>query len=180
MTLLTVVLEKTLESPLDCKEIRPVNPTGNQAWIFIERSDAESETPILWPPDVKNCLKLARIEGRRRKGWDGCMASLTQRTWIWVNSGSWWWTGKPGVMQSMGLKRVVCDRATGLNWYFRNQSMCILISIPHSSWQLNSNSLYGCAIIFLNFSLLIRITHYLLLQTILLYKFYMCKVCMYV
>ena len=47
---------KRLESPLDCKEIRPVNPTGNQAWIFIVRSDAEAETPILWPPDVKNQL----------------------------------------------------------------------------------------------------------------------------
>ena len=50
----TVVLEKTLESPLDCKEIKPVNPRGNQSWIFIEGTDAEAETPILWPPDVKN------------------------------------------------------------------------------------------------------------------------------
>ena len=49
-----VVLEKTLESPLDCKEIYPVNPKGNQSWIFIEKTDAEAETPILWPPDVKN------------------------------------------------------------------------------------------------------------------------------
>ena len=52
----TVVLEKTLESPLDCKEIQPVNPTGNQSWIFIGMSDAEPEAPILWPPDVKNWL----------------------------------------------------------------------------------------------------------------------------
>ena len=52
----TVVLEKTLESPLDCKEIKPVNPKGNQSWIFIERTNAEAETPILWPPDVKNWL----------------------------------------------------------------------------------------------------------------------------
>ena len=52
--LLTVVLEKTLESPLDCKEIQPVNPKGNQSQIFIARTDAEAETPILWPPDVKN------------------------------------------------------------------------------------------------------------------------------
>ena len=49
-----VVLEKTLESPLDCKEIQPVNPKGNQSWIFIERTDAEAEAPILWPPDAKN------------------------------------------------------------------------------------------------------------------------------
>ena len=52
----TVVLEKTLESPLDCKEIQPVNPNGNQSWIFIGRTDAEAETPILWPPDEKNWL----------------------------------------------------------------------------------------------------------------------------
>ena len=52
----TVVLEKTLESPLDCKEIRTVNPKGNQSWIFIGRTDAEAEAPVLWPPDVKNWL----------------------------------------------------------------------------------------------------------------------------
>ena len=54
--MLCVVLEKTLESPLDCKEIKPVHPKGNQSWIFIERTDAKAETPILWPPDVKNWL----------------------------------------------------------------------------------------------------------------------------
>ena len=69
----TVVLEKTLESPLDCKEINPVNPKGNQSWIFIGRTDAEAETPILWSPDVKNwligkTLMLGKIEGRRRRG----------------------------------------------------------------------------------------------------------------
>ena len=52
----TVVLEKTLESPLDCKEIKPINPKGNQSWIFIGRPDAEAEASILWPPDVKNWL----------------------------------------------------------------------------------------------------------------------------
>ena len=52
----TVVLEKTLESPLDCKEIQPVHSEGDQSWIFIGRTDAEAETPILWPPDAKNCL----------------------------------------------------------------------------------------------------------------------------
>ena len=52
----TVVLEKTLESPLDCKKIQPVHPKGNQSWIFIGRTDVEAETPILWPPDVKNWL----------------------------------------------------------------------------------------------------------------------------
>ena len=52
----TVVLEKTLESPLDCKEIQPVHPKGNQSWIFVSRTDAEAETPILWTPDLKNWL----------------------------------------------------------------------------------------------------------------------------
>ena len=60
----TVVLEKTLESPLDCEEIQPVHPKGNQSWIFIGRTDAEAETPILWPPDVKNWLK-----GNFQNGW---------------------------------------------------------------------------------------------------------------
>ena len=69
----TVVLEKTLESPLDCKEIQPVHPKGNQSWVFTGRMDADAETPILWPPDVKNwltgkTLMLGKTEGRRRRG----------------------------------------------------------------------------------------------------------------
>ena len=70
----TVVLEKALESPLVCKEIQPVHPKGNQSWIFIGRTDAEAETPILWPPDAKNYLigkdpDAGKIEGGRRRGW---------------------------------------------------------------------------------------------------------------
>ena len=68
----TVVLEKTLESPMDCKEIQPVHPKGNQSWIFIGRTDAEAETPILWPPVVKNWLigkdPDARKYWRQEKG----------------------------------------------------------------------------------------------------------------
>ena len=68
----TVVLEKTLESPLDCKEIKLVNPKGNQSWIFIGRTDVEAETPILWSPDVKKCLTGkdpdARKDWRQEKG----------------------------------------------------------------------------------------------------------------
>ena len=68
-----MVLEKTLESPLDCKEIQPVHPQGNQSWVFIGRTDAEAETPILWPPHVKSdslekTLMLGKIEGRRKRG----------------------------------------------------------------------------------------------------------------
>ena len=69
-----MVLEKTLESPLDCKEIQPVHPKGDQCWVFIQRTDAEAETPILWPPDAKKpdlfekTLMLGKIEGSRRRG----------------------------------------------------------------------------------------------------------------
>ena len=70
----TVLLEKTLESPFNCKEINPVNPKGNQSWIFIERTDAEAETPVLWPPDARTdslekTMMLGKIEGKRRRGW---------------------------------------------------------------------------------------------------------------
>ena len=67
-------LEKTLESPLDCKETQPVHPKGNQSCIFIGRTDGEAEAPILWPPDIKSqptgkTLMLGKIEGKRRRGW---------------------------------------------------------------------------------------------------------------
>ena len=110
----TMVLEKTPESPLDCKEIQPAHPKGNQSWILIGRTDAEAETPILWPSDVKNwlvgkdwCWERLKAGGEGDdRGWDGWMASQTQWTWVWVNSGSWWWTGRPGVLQSTGLQIV--------------------------------------------------------------------------
>ena len=73
LMLLNVVLEKTLESPLDCKEIQPVNSNGNQSWIFIGRTEAEAETPIFWPlmqttTSLEKTLMLGKIEGRRRRG----------------------------------------------------------------------------------------------------------------
>ena len=121
----TVVLEKTLESPLDCTEILPVHPKGDQSWVFMRRSDAKAETPILWPPDAKNqlignrpwCWERLKVGGEGdNRGIDGWMASPMQWTWVWVGSGSWWWTGKPGVLQSMGLQRVGHDWATEVNW----------------------------------------------------------------
>ena len=66
----TVVLEKTLESPLDCKEIKPVNPKENQSWIFIGKTDVEAETPILWPPDVKNWLIGKDPDAGKDWGWE--------------------------------------------------------------------------------------------------------------
>ena len=120
----TVVLEKALESPLDCKEIQPVHPKGNQPWVFIGRTDVEAETPMLWPPDAKNWLigkdrDAGKDWGLEEKGddrgWDGWMASPTQWTWVWVDSGSWWWTGRPGVLQFMGSQRAGHDWVTELN-----------------------------------------------------------------
>ena len=120
----TVVLEKTLESPLDIKEIQPVHPKGNQSWKFIERTDAVAEMPILlqsghWCEELTHCirpwcwerLKVGEVDDR---GWNGCMASPNQWTWVWLNSGSWWWTGRPGMLQSMGSQRV--DTTQWLNW----------------------------------------------------------------
>ena len=111
----TVMLEKTLESLLDSK-IKPVHPKENQSWIFIRRIDAEAEAPILRPRKSPWCwTRFNAWEGDDR-GWGGWMAALTLWTWVWVSSGSWWWTGKPGVLQSMGSQRVGHDWVTELNW----------------------------------------------------------------
>ena len=120
----TVVSEKTLESPLICKEIQSVHSKWDQSWVFFGRNDAKAETPVLWPPHVKSWLigkdsEAGRDWGQEEKGmtedemagWhhrlDGC---------VWVNSGSWWWTGRPGVLQFMGSQRVGHDWVTELNW----------------------------------------------------------------
>ena len=120
----TVVLEKTLESPLYCKGIQPVHSKGDQSWVFIGRTDVEAETPYfghpMWRADsFAKTLRLGKIEGGGEgddRGWDGWMALLTQWTWVWVDSGSWWWTGRPGVLRFMRLQRVGHDWATELNW----------------------------------------------------------------
>ena len=113
----------TLQSPLVCKTMQPVNPEGNQSWIFIggglmlklklqyfghlmQRTDLFEKTPLLGNTEA---------EGDDR-GWDGWKTSLTQWTWVWAICRSWWWTGKPGVLQSMGLQRVGHDWVTELNW----------------------------------------------------------------
>ena len=108
----TVVLEKTLESPLDFEEIKPVNPKGNQFWLFIGRTDAEA--PILWPPDVES--ELIGKDPDAGKDWRQEEKGTTEDEmfgWHHRLDGrefrsprSWWWTGKPGMLQSMGLQRV--------------------------------------------------------------------------
>ena len=119
----TVVLEKTLESPLDFNEIQPVHPKGNQSWIFIGRTDVEAETPntlATWCKELTHwkrpwCWERLKAGGEgSNRGWDGWMASPTLWTWVWVNSGSWWWTGRPGVLQLMGSKE--SDTTEGLDW----------------------------------------------------------------
>ena len=112
----TVVLEKTLESPLDCKEIQPVHLKGNQSWIFIGRIVAEDETPFAtWCEELSHlkrpwCWERLEAGGKGDdRGWDGWMPSPTQRTWMWVNSSCWWWTGRTCMLQSMGSQRVRHD-----------------------------------------------------------------------
>ena len=93
------LMEKTLESPLDFKEIQTVHSEGDQPWDLFGRNDARAETPVLWLPHVKSWL-IGRL------WW----------TWVSVNSGSWWWTGRPGMLRFMGSQRVEHDWASELNW----------------------------------------------------------------
>ena len=130
----TVVLEKTLESRLDCKGIQPVHSKGDQSWVFFGRTDDEAETLVLWPPHGKSWLigkdsDAGRDRGSRRRGrqrvrcLDGITDSMDVSEAVGVRdvvsmdvSGSWWWTGRPGVLWFMGSQRVGHDWATELNW----------------------------------------------------------------
>ena len=104
--------------------IQPVHSEGDQPWDFFGRNDAKAETVVLWPPHAKSwligkdwCWEGLRAGGERDdRGWDGWMASPTRWTRVWVNSGSWWWTGRPGVLRFMVSQRVGHDWATELNW----------------------------------------------------------------
>ena len=126
----TVILEKTLESPLKCKESQPIHPKGNQPWMFTGRTDAETEGLMLklklqyfghlvgrdGSSERPWCWERLRAGGEGSdRGWDGWMASPAQWTWVWVNSRSWWRTGKPCVLPSIGSQRVWDDWATQLN-----------------------------------------------------------------
>ena len=116
----TVVLEKTLESPLDCKEIQPVHSKGHQPWVFFGRNDAKD-----WPPHAKSWLigkdsDAGRDWGQEEKGTTedemaGWHHWLDGHEFEWT-PGDWWWTGRPGVLQFMRSPRVGHDWATELNW----------------------------------------------------------------
>ena len=117
----TLVLEKILHNPLEFKEIKPVNPKGNQSWIFIGRTDAEAEILILWPPDAKNwllekTLKLGKIEGGRRRGWQRMrwLDGITDSMDISLCSGSWLWRGSLVCCSPWGRKEL--DTMEQLNW----------------------------------------------------------------
>ena len=114
----TVVLEKTLESPLGCKEIQPVHPKGDQSWVFIGRTDAEAEAPILWPPDVKSWLIWKDPDAG--KDWGQEEKGTTEDEVVGWHHGldghGFGWTPGAGDGQFMGSQRVRHDWATELKW----------------------------------------------------------------
>ena len=124
----TMVLEKTLESPWDCKEIQPVHPLGWKNWCWSWNSN----NLATWCEELTHLRRSWCWEGLKAggegddRGWDGWMASPTRWTWVWVNSGSCWWTGRPGVLRFMGSQRVRHDWVTELNVnkLNRNQRSC--------------------------------------------------------
>ena len=117
-----VMLEKTLESPLDCKQVQPVHPKVLNIHWKDRRWSWNFNTLATWCQEITHlkrpwCWERLRAGGEGdNRGWDDWMASLTQWTWVWVNSGSWWWTGRPGMLQSMGSQRVRHDWTAELNW----------------------------------------------------------------
>ena len=128
----TVVLEKTLESPLDCKEIQPVHPKGNQSWIFIGRTDAEAETPTVWPPDVKNWLIWKDLDAG--KNWRQEEKGMTEDEMVgWhhrLNGHEFEWTLGAGDGQG-GL--ACCD-----SWYHKESHTTVT--------ELNLTVLISCVL----------------------------------
>ena len=120
----TVVLEKTLESPLDCKEIQPVHlkeispgcSLEDWCWSWNSNTLATSSEELTHWKRPWCWERLGAGEEGDDRGWDGWMASRTRWMWVWVNSGSWWWTGRPGMLQFMGSQSVGHDWVTEPNW----------------------------------------------------------------
>ena len=132
----TVVLEKTLESPLDSKEFKPVNPKGNQPWILIGRTDTEAKAQYFatWCEKLTHwkrprCWERLKSGGEGGNGgWDGWMASLTQWMWVWTNSRRWWRTGKPGLVRSCRVAKshTWLSDCNNNRFYFFYDWICIL------------------------------------------------------
>ena len=152
----TVVLEKTFESPLDCKEIQPVHPKGDQSRVFIGRTDIEAETPIFWPPHTK-CW-LIRKDPDAGRDWGQEEKGTTEDEmagWHHQLDGHelgklriWWWTGRPGVLRFMGSQRVGHDWVTELNWTrceFINMEKCVVLISSSRACVL---SLFTCVPVF--------------------------------
>ena len=140
-----VVLEKTLESPLDSKAIKPINPKGNQHWILIRRTDVEAEASIfchlMWKVNsLEKTLMLGKTESDR--GWDGWIASLIQWTWTWANSRRWWGIARPGVLQSMGSQRVKHSLVTQQQQQIINQTYTCVLAKSLQSCLTLCNSMY--------------------------------------
>ena len=122
----TVVLEKTLESPLNCKEIKPVNPKGNQPWIFIGRTDAEAEAPILWPPDVKSWLIWKDPDAR--KDWGQEEKGTTEDEMVgwhhWIDVHGFGWALQVGD----GQGSLVCCSPWGQKYQTRLNSWITILN----------------------------------------------------
>ena len=142
----TVVLEKTLESPLDLEEIQPVHPKGDQFLVFLGRTDVETETAILWPPDAKSWLIWKYPYAG--KDWGQEEKRTTEDEMVawhhWLNGhefewthGSWWWTGRPGVLWFMGSQRVGHDWKTELNWTEQCMLYKVFSMVKHSVFWMN-------------------------------------------
>ena len=158
---LMLLLEKTLESPLDCKEIQPVHPKGDQSWVFIGRADVEAETPILWPPDAKSWFIGKDPDARRdwKQEEKGTTKDEMAGWHHWLNGHEFEWT--PGVgdgqgglacCDSWGPQRVRHDWATELNWSLTFSSStwinCTRInSVSRSIWGGPSGSQAGWSLL---------------------------------
>ena len=160
----TVVLEKTLESPLNCKEIQPVHLKGNQSWIFIGRTDAEAETPILWPPDAKSWLIWK--DPNAGKDWWQEEKGMTEDEMVWwyhqLDGHGFGWTpgvgdGQEGLVCCGSRDRKESDTTEWLNW---NELQPCHFYVPkmNLSTVLNSNIVFYCN--YLNSLVKVRINTY--------------------
>ena len=135
----TVVLEKTLESPLAARRssqsiLKQISPRCSLEGLMLNLKLQYFGHLMQRVDSLEKTLMLGKFEGRKKgdnRGWDGWMASPTQCTWVWVDSCSWWWTGRPGILKFMGLQRVRHDWVTELNWTeLKSPQSCLTLFNP--------------------------------------------------